>query len=309
MELQEVRRELEELRGKLPQEAKARAREGELREHFRAKAKAAEEEFARAKATAEAEAKKGFNAEELAKERGMELDQARRELEDLRIKLPEETAKAKAAEEELARAKLAAEAEAKLAEEAAARAREELENLQRNCAQAHARLHESHEDVARESARASKLHAQTNELLRTIYDLKQGKQGLGVLDPCGERLTPQELASSLKKITEQLDKERLRSRNLERLLNQREFQTALRASFGTAHDVECSKSLHCHARPPRDEVVLDTLGEMLLRKIQTAPEHSRQNMKKQLLLCFHPDKNPITEVAMRMTQLLNDTCP
>mmetsp|Transcript_29391 Transcript_29391/g.80333 ORF Transcript_29391/g.80333 Transcript_29391/m.80333 type:complete len:423 (-) Transcript_29391:212-1480(-) len=50
---------------------------------------------------------------------------------------------------------------------------------------------------------------------------------------------------------------------------------------------------------------VDTVGELLKRSITNAPPERRDQVKKQLLLCFHPDRNPNVEVANRITQILN----
>merc|ERR1712048_58550 len=52
---------------------------------------------------------------------------------------------------------------------------------------------------------------------------------------------------------------------------------------------------------------IQSLGTALQRTIWEAPLAQRPAVKKKLLLCFHPDKNPATDVATRVTQILNRT--
>lgn len=54
-----------------------------------------------------------------------------------------------------------------------------------------------------------------------------------------------------------------------------------------------------------DEDTIEAVGGLLLRSIQNVPEEKRANIRKQLLLCFHPDRNPAAEMAKKVTQMLN----
>jgi predicted nucleic acid-binding Zn-ribbon protein len=89
------------------------------------------------------------------------------------------------------------------------------------------------------------------------------------------------------------------------LVNERKWVELLEAELSKCKEElgSTSPTLEC----PSDEAAIETLGAMLQRSIQQVPMETRQNFKRQLLLCFHPDRNPAKDVATRVTQILNCT--
>mmetsp|Transcript_33496 Transcript_33496/g.77841 ORF Transcript_33496/g.77841 Transcript_33496/m.77841 type:complete len:448 (-) Transcript_33496:91-1434(-) len=106
---------------------------------------------------------------------------------------------------------------------------------------------------------------------------------------------------AVQKLQEALQRERQRSQQLE---------SQIRASGRAPHErLRRQGSMPSlasgFAEDLAEAAAIDALGGILQRSIRSVPADKRQNFKRQLLLCFHPDRNPATEVATRVTQILN----
>lgn len=117
-----------------------------------------------------------------------------------------------------------------------------------------------------------------------------------------------ELASqknALRKARAELQQERQRVQQLEAELQQgqRGGRARMRrqGSMPTLEGPGLAFGLgHCMT----DTAAIEAVGGILQRSVRNLPEEKRQNFKRQLLLCFHPDRNPATELATRVTQIL-----
>jgi hypothetical protein len=58
-----------------------------------------------------------------------------------------------------------------------------------------------------------------------------------------------------------------------------------------------------------DDDSIEAFGEVLKKLIVSKSGIEASKTKRQLLFCFHPDKNPATEIATRITQILTSSDP
>jgi hypothetical protein len=58
-----------------------------------------------------------------------------------------------------------------------------------------------------------------------------------------------------------------------------------------------------------DDDSIEAFGEVLKKLIVSKSGLEASKTKRQLLFCFHPDKNPATEIATRITQILTSSDP
>jgi len=113
------------------------------------------------------------------------------------------------------------------------------------------------------------------------------------------------LKSELRFTSERLSEEKGRTRQLDEELREtrrenRVLQRERRRSQGLLSPRQSGLT-----DENSENAAVEAFGELLLRKVCNAPTDKQNSLKRQLLLCFHPDRNPATEVATRLTQILN----
>lgn len=120
--------------------------------------------------------------------------------------------------------------------------------------------------------------------------------------------TERQLAEAKKQRREEQAQHERRQEALQMALQQEKAKWRTRSpprsrrSQGHSTDILCSRD--SVSRTPAADDAVGNFGEVLLQSIAAAPEEERAKMRKQLLLCFHPDRNPVSEVATRLTQVL-----
>lgn len=119
----------------------------------------------------------------------------------------------------------------------------------------------------------------------------------------------------LSNVQEMLDEETRSRQKLEyQFVEQQNLNAALREEFharilGDKDRIatlgDCSRLLNGPKQLTDDESV-DAFGEVLKRlMLNKSSAIEAHKVKRQLLFCFHPDKNPCVDVATRITQILN----
>lgn len=164
-------------------------------------------------------------------------------------------------------------------------------------------------EAERSSALASKLMLQVKELQQQLSeDWLQRTVMQRQIDTYAEEI------KQLNSVQEMLDEEKRSRQKLEcQLVEQQNLAAALREEFharllGDKERIaflgDYSGLLNGNKQLTDDESI-DAFGEVLKRMIVGKSTSEAQKVKRQLLFCFHPDKNPATEVATRITQILN----
>mmetsp|Transcript_174 Transcript_174/g.382 ORF Transcript_174/g.382 Transcript_174/m.382 type:complete len:331 (-) Transcript_174:98-1090(-) len=219
----------------------------------------------------------------------VQLTETRRDLEARRAEADSAEAAARAEAEEARRA--AAEMEAKLDVQAGRVRALEVEVL---AAKAEA-------EEARRGAQAkwaNKLAQQLKELQEELDDAAKKKRAASA-ELQREREDHAQRRRELRKAADALQEERNRVRKLEselgmspgqRQASRMQRSRSVAGSFGGAGG---------------DDATIEALAGILQRDLQRVPVDQRQSIRKQMLLCFHPDRNPAKEVATRITQILN----
>jgi len=126
--------------------------------------------------------------------------------------------------------------------------------------------------------------------------------------------TYSEERKQLSNVQEMLDEETRSRQKLEyQFVEQQNLNAALREEFharilGDKDRIatlgDCSRLLNGPKQLTDDESV-DAFGEVLKRSMTNKSAIEAHKIKRQLLFCFHPDKNPCVDVATRITQILN----
>jgi len=163
-------------------------------------------------------------------------------------------------------------------------------------------------EAERASSLASKLTLQVKELQQQLSeDWLQRTVLQRQIDTQAEEM------KSLINVQEMLDEESRSRQKLEcQLVEQQNLVAALREEFharllgdkermgqlGTASGLLNGGKL-------TDDESIDAFGEVLKKMMVGKSASEAQKVKRQLLFCFHPDKNPATDVATRITQILN----
>jgi len=111
------------------------------------------------------------------------------------------------------------------------------------------------------------------------------------------------LKSELRVTVEKLAEERGRTRQLDEEV--RDLRRENRVLQRDKRRSASSPRLPGLSDESSEAAAVELFGELLLRKVSNAPSDKQNSLKRQLLLCFHPDRNPATEVATRLTQILN----
>jgi len=180
-------------------------------------------------------------------------------------------------------------------------ASELLQQLE-NCQQEIGEMKADERGTADKARWASKLSTQLKDLQKEHDAVQRQRRGL-LGDLQQERLELEKQKQNAQRAQDALVQERKRSLLLEAELNR--CKEERRSTPGR------ERLRHSYTSPSMDslsdDAAIETLGAMLQRSMQQAPTETRQNFKRQLLLCFHPDRNPATEVATRVTQILNCT--
>lgn len=181
--------------------------------------------------------------------------------------------------------------------------RQQLEICQQELVQIKADQRETSE----KAKKASKLAAQLKELQKELDDSNRQRRNL-LTDLQKERHDLEKARQTATRAQEAVVQERKRC-----LLLEADLSRAKDELRSTPHRERPRRQTigHGYTSPnldaPSDDAAIETLGAMLQRSVMQAPMETRQNFKRQLLLCFHPDRNPAKEVATRVTQILNCT--
>jgi len=120
----------------------------------------------------------------------------------------------------------------------------------------------------------------------------------------------------LSSLQEELDEEKRSRQKFEsQAAEQINLITALREEFHArllgvgcktkSNMAPLGESLRHGKKQLTDEESIDAFGEVLKRLMVGKSAFEAHKIKRQLLFCFHPDKNPATDVATRITQILN----
>jgi len=118
-----------------------------------------------------------------------------------------------------------------------------------------------------------------------------------------QQCVPNSLVEEKQKLQEALEEERHKSSDIQSELKSAE-KLAAKLEADLKLEKMCTRALRRQNLKDED-TAYQAVGNVLLQAIDKAPEKDRAKTKKQLLLCFHPDKNPATELANRITQLIN----
>jgi len=183
-----------------------------------------------------------------------------------------------------------------------ARTSELLQQLE-NCQQEIENMKADKRGTTDKARWTSKLAAQLKELQKEHDEAHQQRRGL-LADLQRERHELEKQRHAAQRSQEALAQERKRSLLLEAELNRcKEERRSSSRPSRVRHSTGNAPTLDS----PSDAAAIEALGAMLQRSMQQVPTETRQNFKRQLLLCFHPDRNPAKEVATRVTQILNCT--
>jgi hypothetical protein len=192
-----------------------------------------------------------------------------------------------------------------LAEQRAAREAQAAKEALAQCDSATKARNAAQLEAERTSELASKLTKQVSDLQQQLSeDWLQRTVLQKTIDTYAEEI------KHLKNVQDMLDEEKRSTQKLEAQLAEEQKNVAtLREEFHarvlgnkTGSLEECADLL----RPKlSDDQCVDAFCDLLKRNIGTLAAPEALKIKRQLLFCFHPDKNPGLGVATRITQLLN----
>lgn len=166
-----------------------------------------------------------------------------------------------------------------------------LKSLREECAQKQAERDLVQVECEKAKSKAERLEVQLEQAKRFNEESSEEHQIFS---------SSREDQENLKDVLEQ---ERRRTRDIEAELRaQKRRATQLEADLKLEQG--CTRALRRQSFKDGD-TAFQAIGNVLLQAIESAPEQSRAKTKRQLLLCFHPDKNPATDLAHRITQLIN----
>jgi len=163
-------------------------------------------------------------------------------------------------------------------------------------------------DAERAMASVGKLTAQVKELQHQVSeDWLQRTVLQRQID------THAEEAKRLNNLQNLLDEEKRSTQKLEsQLCEEQKITAALREEFharmlGDTDRLAKLENCSILMQTPKlsDEERIDLFGDVLKRTIEALPIQEGLRFKRQLLFCFHPDKNPALGIANRMSQILN----
>uniref|UniRef100_A0A7S1R7C2 J domain-containing protein n=1 Tax=Alexandrium catenella TaxID=2925 RepID=A0A7S1R7C2_ALECA len=153
---------------------------------------------------------------------------------------------------------------------------------------------------------AAKLAAQLRELQEEHDEALRQRDGLRLdLERGRDELAEQRHALRKLQLELQREKERAQKLDAELQSEQREGRAHRRERLRRQGSLPSLRAVSLTDKVS-DSAAIEALGGILQRSMRDLPAERRQNFKRQLLLCFHPDRNPATEVATRVTQILTD---